>query len=502
AEGEKNQVTENKNGLICDFGSAAPTPAMAFRAPMSGKVTFALKDTEPYLRQNGNSGGSVRLSLYVNNETEPRQTCEMSVSRQKANFPQIELEVQKGDYIRLQALAVGTPSAPSVHATPIITYLNEEPSEQGPDTPEAPAAPTNVTAGEITQTSVKLSWTAPQGSQAAKYEIYNGAEKLAEVEGNTTTAVVNGLTAETQYTLTVKTVDAVGNQSEGADVTFTTLQEEAPPEDTTAEKQQLQALITQAEKKIAEGKYTEASVKAVQDQIDASRALLEAAAPTKAQLTKALGDLNKAVGELKEKEDPTPIPPAKWIFEDVEENPGHWKYENIKYVYEKNIMNGISGTKLFDPDAKLNRAMFATVLYRMAGSPKITFVNKFKDVKDGKYYSEAIIWANSKGIVEGYSDGNYGVQDNITREQIAKMLNLYAKVQNYDINDKKDLGSFTDADKVSGWATGFMQWATAVEMITGKPNEDGKTYRLDPKGQATRAECAKMLTMFSKKYEQ
>ena len=62
-------------------------------------------------------------------------------------------------------------------------------------------------------------------------------------------------------------------------------------------------------------------------------------------------------------------------------------------------MNGISGTKLFDPDAKLNRAMFATVLYRMAGSPKITFVNKFKDVKDGEYYSEAIIWANSKGIV-------------------------------------------------------------------------------------------------------
>ncbi|MGN0329760.1 MAG: S-layer homology domain-containing protein, partial [Kineothrix sp.] len=381
-------------------------------------------------------------------------------------------------------------------------YLNEEPSEQGPDTPEAPAAPTNVTAGEITQTSVKLSWTAPQGSQAAKYEIYNGAEKLAEVEGNTTTAVVNGLTAETQYTLTVKTVDAAGNQSEGADVTFTTLQEEAPPEDTTAEKQQLQALITQAEKKIAEGKYTEASVKAVQDQIDASRALLEAAAPTRAQLTKALGDLNKAVGELKEKEDPTPTPPAKWIFEDVEEIPGHWKYENIKYVYEKNIMNGISGTKLFDPDAKLNRAMFATVLYRMAGSPEITFVNKFKDVKDGQYYSKAIIWANSKGIVEGYSNGNYGVQDNITREQIAKMLNLYAKVQNYDINDKKDLGSFTDADKVSGWATGFMQWATAVEMITGKPNEDGKTYRLDPKGQATRAECAKMLTMFSKKYEQ
>ena len=54
---------------------------------------------------------------------------------------------------------------------------------------------------------------------------------------------------------------------------------------------------------------------------------------------------------------------------------------------------------------------------------------------------------------------------------------------------------------MNGWATDFMKWATAVEMITGKPNDDGKTYRLDPKGQATRAECAKMLTMFLKKYE-
>ena len=188
-------------------------------------------------------------------------------------------------------------------------------------------------------------------------------------------------------------------------------------------------------------------------------------------------------------------------FEDVERIPSHWKYENIRYVYNNNIMNGISGTSLFAPDAKLNRAMFATVLYRMAGSPEVTFTDKFKDVKDEQYYSKAIIWANSKGIVDGYTNGNYGIEDNITREQIAKMLNLYAKVQGYDISDKKDLGSFTDADKVNGWATDFMKWATAVEMITGKPNDDGKTYRLDPKGQATRAECAKMLTMFLKKYE-
>ena len=668
AEGEKNVVTEATNGLLCDMKADGPTPAMAFRVPMTGKVTFALRDTEPYLRQNGNSGGSLKLSLYVNNETEPRQSCELTVSNQKVDFPVVELNVQKGDFIRLQALAVGSPSKPSAHVTPIITYLDAEYTGEQPEVPTAPSAPTNVTASEITQTSAKLTWTAPANGEVTKYEIYNGDERVKE--STETTVVVDGLTANMEYTLTVKAVDAAGNSSEGTDVTFTTLKQEEPTdtqdpepptkawvesitttslvvcwiaspsedvveykifdwyteeeiikvsadktevlvenltpgtkfmwavqavdangnesaaviismhtlEDTAAEKKQLQALITQAEKKVAENKYTDATVKAVQTQVTTSKNLLKAAAPTKAQLTKAISDLTAAVNGLKEKaenvptedvtaekkqlqalitqaekkvaenkytdatvkavqtqvttsknllkaaaptkaqltkaisdlttavnglkeKDTTVTPTSKpWPFEDVEQIANHWKYENIKYVYENEIMNGISGTKKFNPDGNLTRAMFATVLYRMAGQPEIAFTAKFKDVKDGQYYSKAILWANSKGIVDGYTDGNYGVNDNITREQIAKMLNLYAKVQKYDISAKKDLGSFTDIKEVSNWAVGFMQWATAVEMITGKPNDDQKTFRLDPKGQATRAECAKMLTMFMKKY--
>ena len=194
---------------------------------------------------------------------------------------------------------------------------------------------------------------------------------------------------------------------------------------------------------------------------------------------------------------PTPKP---WPFTDIKVNSG-WKYDNVKYVYENDIMNGISGTTLFKPDAKLNRAMFATVLYRMANNPKVTFQDKFTDVKAGKYYSDAIIWANSKGIVQGFSDGSYGVEVNITREQIAKMLCEYAKVMKYNTSGAADLDAFTDVKAVSNWAVGYMKWAVDTGMISGKPNDDGKTYRLDPKGDATRAECAKMLTMFMKEYK-
>lgn len=196
----------------------------------------------------------------------------------------------------------------------------------------------------------------------------------------------------------------------------------------------------------------------------------------------------------------SPDTDEKFPFSDVMIKKENWKYESIKYVNEKGIMNGISGTSWFEPNSQLTRAMFATVLYRMAGSPEVEYTDRFTDVEDGKYYSDAIIWASNQGIVSGMGDGTYGIDKNITREQIAKMLKEYARVRGYDISQNEVLDSFTDVTEVSGWAVDYMKWATAVGMISGKPNEDG-SYRLDPKGEATRAECAKMLMMFEQKYE-
>ncbi|MBR6769927.1 MAG: NPCBM/NEW2 domain-containing protein [Lachnospiraceae bacterium] len=271
--------------------------------------------------------------------------------------------------------------------------------------------------------------------------------------------------------------------------------EEKPAEIPVVDKSQMTILITQAETAIASGKYTDASAQKLQTEVAKAKAVLQAASATQAQVNQAVSKLNQVMGELEEK-------PAekKFPFTDVPVISGNWKYDSVKYVYDKGIMNGISGTTLFQPDHPLTRAMFATVLYRMAGEPAVTFESKFSDVKDGTWYSKAIIWANQQRIVDGFQDGSYGINTNITREQIAKMLYEYAKVCKYDISAKKELNTFTDAKSVSGWAVDYMKWATAVEMITGKPNED-KTYRLDPKGEATRAECAAMLTRFQNKYK-
>lgn len=198
--------------------------------------------------------------------------------------------------------------------------------------------------------------------------------------------------------------------------------------------------------------------------------------------------------------DPTPDPepdptPAPLPFTDVPGTEGTWKYDSIYYVWKAGIMNGISGTSLFQPDHPLTRAMFATVLYRMAGTPEVEETMLFTDLKPGQWYTEAVIWVKQKGIVDGYSNGAYGIQDYISRDQIAKMLFLYGQLQGYQVDGRASLESFTDVDTVSSWAVPYMQWAVEAGMISGKPNDDG-SYRLDCKGKATRAECAKMLKGF------
>ena len=194
---------------------------------------------------------------------------------------------------------------------------------------------------------------------------------------------------------------------------------------------------------------------------------------------------------------PTPEPSPNWTFNDVPQKTGNWKYEAVKYVTEKGIMNGTAPNE-FKPDDSLTRAMFATMLYRMAGQPAVTFTNKFPDVPAGTWYSNAVIWASEKGIVGGYGDGRFGTNDFITREQIAKMLMQFGKVQGYDVSQSADFSTFADASSVSGWATSYMKWAVGSGMIGGK-TINGKLC-IAPKGNATRAESATMLMRFMEKY--
>ena len=218
--------------------------------------------------------------------------------------------------------------------------------------------------------------------------------------------------------------------------------------------------------------------------------------------------------EPEKPEEPKPVEPVEPIVPVAPVNPqpsptdhpftdvptSGWKAEAVSYVYHNAIMNGISGTTLFEPDNTLTRGMFATILYRIAGSPAMTYEARFTDVPDGKWFSNAIIWAADEGIVNGFGDGTYGVNTDITREQVIKMIGVFASKMGNSVSSSNDLSSFEDMDSVSQWARGYVGWAVDNGIISGRPTENGG-YRVDPKGTATRAECAKMVSKYLEAYK-
>ena len=99
--------------------------------------------------------------------------------------------------------------------------------------------------------------------------------------------------------------------------------------------------------------------------------------------------------------------------------------EAVNYCKANNLMTGTSDTT-FNPDGTLTRAMMVTVLHRLAGKPAAASTASFTDVAAGKWYTDAIAWANSKGIVLGYNASTFGVNDPVTHEQVALIFQRYS----------------------------------------------------------------------------
>lgn len=179
--------------------------------------------------------------------------------------------------------------------------------------------------------------------------------------------------------------------------------------------------------------------------------------------------------------------PSETKFNDVSAN--DWFASAVDYVTGKGMMNG-TADNTFSPKAHTTRGMVVTVLYRLENQPS-TSAASFTDVTSGAYYANAVAWANANGIVSGYGSGKFGPNDKVTREQLAAILYRYAQYKKYDVSGAKSLDGYTDAQSVSSYAVPALQWANAAGVVTGKSGS-----KLDPKGNATRAEVAAMLMRF------
>ena len=170
---------------------------------------------------------------------------------------------------------------------------------------------------------------------------------------------------------------------------------------------------------------------------------------------------------------------------------GQWYHDALHYCLENGLMQGM-GDGLFNPSGAASRAMIVTILWRIEGCPVVNYAMDFEDVAAEQWYTDAIRWAASENIVEGYGDGRFGTDDAITREQLATILYRY---EQYKGGGFKGLWmyrmDYVDLADVSDWAYEAMCWMNMNGIVEGRP---GKI--LDPKGTASRVEAAAMIQRY------
>ncbi len=167
---------------------------------------------------------------------------------------------------------------------------------------------------------------------------------------------------------------------------------------------------------------------------------------------------------------------------------GDWYYEDVLYVYNRGLMEG-TGADTFSPDAAVTRGQVVTILWRMAGSPAVNFAMDFSDVTEDTWCAEAIRWAASEGIAQGFADGSFGQDVYVSREQLAAFL--YREVQ-------RQGGGFTgmwyfplnypDMEELGAFADEAMHWCVMTGVLQG--TADG---RLAPKATTDRAQLSAIL---------
>lgn len=171
-------------------------------------------------------------------------------------------------------------------------------------------------------------------------------------------------------------------------------------------------------------------------------------------------------------------------------------YVYIKYCYLNELFFGTSATT-FAPQSTMTRAMFVTVLGRLAGVDVNSYKSdKFKDVSANSWYAPYVAWAVQNGIAVGKSETTFAPDDPVTREQMCVFMYRYAKYADIPLGYIKRAIGFTDAEKISSWAEEAVSIFEQAGVALSRPNTTG----FDPKEYAQRQEIAEILILFMLKY--
>ena len=177
---------------------------------------------------------------------------------------------------------------------------------------------------------------------------------------------------------------------------------------------------------------------------------------------------------------------------------GAWYHPAVDFVTEHKLMQGVDAkARTFVPGHELTRAQLAQVLYNMENPGDTASEKSFKDVKQGAWYYNAVIWAADNGIVKGYEDGCFYPNRPITREQMVTMLYRYMQFKGLRVDaSSEDWKSFTDYANVHAWAQDAMAWAVHNGVVNGIQNN-----QLAPTHTAQRSQVAKIIMEITMLYD-
>ena len=179
--------------------------------------------------------------------------------------------------------------------------------------------------------------------------------------------------------------------------------------------------------------------------------------------------------------------------EKYDDTKNHWAKDYIDYVAGRGLITG-STENTFSPNEKMTRGMLVTALGRLAGvNSKDYDTNSFSDVQKDNTYRPYIEWAYSKGIVYGIGDGTFAPDKSITREEMAVILERYAKATGYNIPASREASTYADKENIG---SEYRTAVTAMQQSGIMMGIDGNKF--NPKGTATRAEVSAMLSRYIK----
>lgn len=173
---------------------------------------------------------------------------------------------------------------------------------------------------------------------------------------------------------------------------------------------------------------------------------------------------------------------------------GDWFYDAVRFVVSRDIMHGIGGTNEFRPAEATTRAQIAVVLYNYLGNGEVAAPCDKPDVVQNEWYAAAVNWCVAHEVMTGYDDGSslFGVDDVLTREQMAKVMALASGADVSSASSAK-YDALKGTEQTSSWARPFVVWAVDAGVINGIDNHDG-TRDLAPQGTVERCQVAQIMT--------